>query len=77
MTEPKTQKSAVLLHLQTEGKISSWEAIQQYGATRLSGIIYTLRKEGHQIVSEDTLTKNRFGNSVKYATYKFLKPETL
>jgi hypothetical protein len=66
----KTQKEAVLSHLKSFGKITSWEAIKEYGATRLSGIIYTLRKEGYEIISEDTTNKNRFGNPVTFSTYK-------
>ena len=31
---------AVMLHLQEKGSITSWEAIKEYGATRLSAIIY-------------------------------------
>lgn len=34
---------AVLEHLQKHGNITSWEAIQQYKATRLSAIIFNLR----------------------------------
>ena len=34
---------AVLEHLQKHGNITSWEAIQQYRATRLSAIIFNLR----------------------------------
>lgn len=39
----KTQK--VLEHLQKHGSITSLEAIDLYGATRLSGIIYNLKKK--------------------------------
>lgn len=38
----KTQK--VLEHLQRQGSITSLEAIELYGATRLSGIIYNLKR---------------------------------
>ena len=34
----------VLEHLKTHGSITSWEAIQLYRATRLSAIIFNLRK---------------------------------
>lgn len=32
-------------HLQEFGSITSWEAIQKYRATRLSAIIFNLRKK--------------------------------
>lgn len=73
----KTQKDAILWHLETHGSITSWEAIKEYGVTRLSGIIYQLRKEGKQISAQDTKTKNRFGNSVTYATYRLIPNQTL
>ena len=39
----KTKK--VMLHLQDYKHINSWEAIQEYGATRLSSIIFNLRNQ--------------------------------
>ena len=36
---------AVLKHLEDFGSITSWEAIKEYGATRLSAIIYNLRRK--------------------------------
>lgn len=39
-----TQTNEVLEHLKTHGTITSIEAIMQYGATRLSAIIFDLRK---------------------------------
>lgn len=46
----KTQ--AVLKHLKSGRKISSWDAIQKYRATRLSAIIFTLIEQGHDIRGE-------------------------
>jgi len=65
----KTQKEAILWHLQTYGNITSWEAIKEYGATRLSGIIFALRSEGLDIVSEDMKVQTRFGRNVNVAKY--------
>lgn len=46
-----TQRQQVLDHLKTQGSITSWEAITLFRATRLSGIIHSLRKSGYPIVS--------------------------
>lgn len=46
-----TQRQQVLDHLKTNGTITSWEAITLFRATRLSGIIYSLRKSGYPITS--------------------------
>lgn len=64
-----TQKQMILKHLQDYGSITSWESIQEYGATRLSGIIYTLRKEGYNITDEWVYTKNRYGMNTEFKKY--------
>ena len=62
-------------HLRTKGKITSWEAIERYGATRLSGIIYNLRKEGMNIITNDITGKDRFGNTSTFAEYVYIQDE--
>ena len=47
----KTQTSDILQHLKDGRKLTQKEAINEYGAYRLSGIIYSLRKQGHDIAS--------------------------
>ena len=54
----KSQKDMILIHLQMYGTITSWEAIEKFRATRLSGIIFNLKEEGHNISSK---TENRDG----------------
>lgn len=63
----KTEK--VLNHLKTKGSITSWEAIKEYGATRLSAIIFCLRKKGYPIQSEPVLFTDRYGDSSKFTKY--------
>ena len=64
----KTEK--VRLHLIEKGSITSWEAIKEYGATRLSAIIYNLRyKKGMNITSERIEFVDRYGNKSFYANY--------
>lgn len=65
-TTNKTEK--VLAHLQKFGSITSLEAIDLYGATRLSAIIYTLRKR-FRIDGEDTICTDRYGNKAHYTKY--------
>ena len=66
---PKNQKEAVLYHLQQFQTITSLEAISEYGATRLSDIIFRLRKEGYNILSLPFIKRNRFGNTVTLSKY--------
>lgn len=64
-----TQKEMIKQHLLQFGSITSWEAIKEYGATRLSHLIYVLRKENMNINKTIIKTKNRFGNNTHYAMY--------
>jgi hypothetical protein len=47
----KTQTSDILQHLKDGRRLTQKEAINEYGAYRLSGIIYALRNQGHDIES--------------------------
>lgn len=57
-------------HLVQFGSITSWEAIKEYGCTRLSDAIYHLRKKGYNIVNEDESSINRFGEKVNFVRYR-------
>lgn len=71
-----TKTKAVLLHLQGKGSITSWEAIKEYGATRLSGIIYNLRyKYRLNIVSEKIDFLDRYGTPSSFAKYVLIKDD--
>ena len=67
----KTNKhKEVLKHLQEQGSITSLEAIDKYGATRLASIIFNLRKRGYDISTNMEVTKDRYGNACQYARYR-------
>lgn len=59
----------ILNHLQEKGSITSYEAIQKYGCTRLSQYIYLLRKNGYVIQNVNKTTTNRYGQKVTYSQY--------
>lgn len=71
-----SQTNAVLEHLLKHGNITSYEAYDLYGATRLSAIIFNLRHEGGYDI-ETTFAKvtTRFGKKTKIAVYKLLNKE--
>lgn len=46
-----TQTSDILQHLKDGRKLTQKEAINQYGAYRLSAIIHSLRNQSHHIES--------------------------
>ena len=60
---------AVLDWLKTHASISSMEAIQSFGATRLSAIIFNLRKRGYNIETVKCEGTDRFGNKMTFARY--------
>ena len=64
----ETQKQLIEKHLLEKGKITSWEAFAIYGVTRLSHIIYILRRK-YDIISVSTTKKNRYGHYCTYSTY--------
>ena len=64
-----TKTQAVLDWLKTHASISSMEAIQSFGATRLSAIIFDLRKRGYNIETVKCEGTDRFGNKMQFARY--------
>lgn len=72
----KTTKTALVKkHLMEKGSITSWDAIKMYGATRLSAIIFNLRKAGMDIITSDIESVDRYGNTSRYGKYFLVKGE--
>ena len=67
----ETKMKAIKSHLLTKGNITSWEAIQKYNATRLSAIIFNLKRNGMDI----TTTPEEYNNTrfVRYHLNKAVK----
>lgn len=63
----KTQK--VIEHLKKNKSITSWDAIQLYRATRLSAIIFNLRKRGMNIRTRERAFKDVNDETSYYAEY--------
>lgn len=63
------QTSAILAHLKSGQSISSMEAFELYGVTRLSAKIFELRKKGYEIKCQKRCTTNRFGHTSYYKDY--------
>lgn len=63
------QQERVLQHLKDYGCITSWQAIMEYGVTRISAKIFELRKQGYKIKTEKRKSKNRYGDKVCYGVY--------
>jgi hypothetical protein len=65
-----TKHDQVRVHLKSKRQISSLEAIKLYSATRLSAIIFNLRKEGYDILSVSNSCYDRNNEICNYTTYK-------
>lgn len=67
-----SKRQQVLNHLRKHGSIDSWTAIELYGATRLSAIIFNLREKGFKIDSIGCSALDRNSNVSNYTTYKLI-----
>ena len=67
--ETESQNRIILAHLIKHKSITSMDAFELYGVTRLSARIYNLREQGHKIglVWEESV--NRYGRPVRYGRY--------
>lgn len=70
MGEYKSQTQAVLEHLKKHKTITSMQSYSLYGVTRLSDVIFRLRKKGYVISNKDCSCKNRFGTKSQFVTYR-------
>lgn len=74
ITEIYSQIDAVLYQLQQEGSITSIDGFTEWGITRMSAIIWTLRRLHFiDIDAEDITIKNRFGHNTTFSKYKLKK----
>lgn len=65
-----TQNERVLKHMRKYGTITTKQAYDLYGITRLGARIYELRNMGFDIVSDTVPVKNRFGEKAHVARYR-------
>jgi hypothetical protein len=69
----RSKTEAVLDWLKTGAGITSMEAFKELGVTRLSAVIFNLRKKGYDIESETVEVRDRFGEHCKVARYRLRK----
>ena len=73
--QENTKFSQVKNHLIEKGQIDSWTAINLYGATRLSAIIFDLKKAGYNIRSVRNTAFDRNNKICNFTTYIFKENE--
>ena len=60
------------MHLQNN-PLTMPDAVLNYNIYRLASIVHSLKKDGHNIVSEDIKFTNRFGHQSSYSKYKLIE----
>lgn len=63
----------ILEHLKNNEGITSIQAFELYGATRLSAIIFNLKKSHLKIESHWKTGKDRYGNTCRFVEYRLIK----
>lgn len=72
MRKHKGNVGRVLQYLKTHKKgITSMEAFEKFGVTRLSAVIFILRKE-YKIEAIHCEAKNRYGEKVRFDRFKLV-----
>ena len=72
MKKHKKNVGRVLEYLKThKNGITSMQAFEKFGVTRLSAIIFILRKE-YEIVGERCVGKNRFNDKARFVRFKLV-----
>lgn len=68
----KTQNQMVLEHLKTHIGLTTYEAYEKYGITRLSSRIHDLREDGYPILAITRVEENRHGKKVNFSEYRLI-----
>lgn len=66
-------KVRILEHFKKYGTLTSMEAFQTYGITRLAARISELREKGYDIRTVMVDSTNRYGEPVRYGLYKLVE----
>ena len=64
------QEQRILAMMQENGAVTSLEAINECGCTRLAAVIFKLKAYGYSISKDTVTSKNRFGENVHFARYR-------
>lgn len=51
--------------------ITPMDAIKRYGMTRLADVVFRAKKAGYHIETIMTEGENRYGQKIRFATYKY------
>lgn len=69
-----SHKERTITYLKKHAGLTSKEAYDKLGNTRLSATIFSLKEEGWNIIKTMESGKNRFGEITHYAKYMLVRP---
>jgi hypothetical protein len=55
------QKQRLLDYLEAGNTVTTLDAFRKLGITRISAVVYDLKKEGHKLITERVTVKNHYG----------------
>ena len=64
-----TQCEKIIKYMRDFGSITTMQAFNDLGITRLSGRIYDIKALGYKIRSETIYGRNRYGEKIHYFKY--------
>lgn len=67
--EAQTKQDEIKIHLLRYKKISSWEAVQLYNQLRLAAVIFSLKKQGFVIESDEKKGLDAKKRPVRWTEY--------
>jgi hypothetical protein len=68
------QIDRILRHFKEHRTLTSLEAINEYGNTRLAATVHTLRARGYEISTQNIEVTNRYGEKRHIAKYTYSEP---
>lgn len=66
-----TQCEKILQYIEEYGSITPLDALREFGCMRLASRISDLKRAGYDIKREFELSRNRYGEKIRYARYMF------
>ena len=66
-----TQIEKIIDYINENGSITPLTALREFGCMRLASRITDIKRMGYPVVREMETSKNRRGESVRYARYSF------
>lgn len=65
-----TQTEKILEFMKENGSITPMDALSEFGCMRLAARIADIRADGVNVVSTMEQSKNRYGETVRFARYR-------